>query len=125
MAAGILVFPCKCPAAGETTGILNIPTNISNIFHCTIAALLFASFAYMIGFRFTKSSRSITDKKKQRNKVYLICAGIIVLFMISQVITSLLKISWMTIVNEAFMLWAFSFAWLVKSDKIKYFTDKK
>ena len=124
MALGILVFPCECDAAGETTGILNISTHISNIFHCIIAALLFGSFAYMIGFRFTKTTfRVMNDRKKKRNKTYIICAGIIAFFMLLQVITSLLNIGWMTIVNETFMLWAFSFAWAVKADTFKSFSD--
>ena len=126
MAIGILVFPCECDAADITTGILNISTKISNIFHCIIAALLFGSFAYMIGFRFTKTTfKVMTDHKKIRNKIYYICAGIIALFMLSQAITSLLNIAWMTIVNEAIMLWAFSFAWFVKADGFKQFMDSK
>ena len=44
--------------------------------------------------------------------------------MINQVITSLLNIGWMTIVNEAIMLWAFSFAWAVKADVFIKFRDK-
>lgn len=125
-ALAILVFPCSCDAAGDRTGILYIPTNISNIFHCISAAILFGSFAYMIGLRFTKTDniKSMSENKKLRNKIYYICAGIIVFFMLLQVITSLLNIGWMTIVNEAFMLWAFSFAWAVKADVFVKFRDK-
>ena len=125
MAAGILIFPCDCAAAGETTGILNISTSLSNIFHCIIAALLFGSFAYMIGFRFTKTNRNtITNKKKIRNHIYIICAIAIVIFMAVQAVTALCNIGWMTIVNEAFMLWAFSFAWAVKANVFKKFVDE-
>ena len=126
MAIGILIFPCNCAAADTTVGILNIPVNISNIIHCTVAALLFASFAYMIGFRFTKSNykgEKISNKKKLRNKIFYGCAGIIVLFMLNQVVTSILDIGWMTIVNEAIMLWSFSFAWAVKAGTFKKFND--
>ena len=126
-AIGVLVFPCECDAADITTGILNLSTNISNVFHCISAALLFASFAYMIGFRFTKTAgdvKSMTIYKQIRNFIYKICAGIIVFFMIVQVVTSLLNIGWMTIVNEAIMLWAFSFAWAVKADVFIKFKDK-
>lgn len=125
MALGILVFPCECDAADATTGILNLPTPVSNVFHCVIAACLFGSFAYMIGFRFTKTTIRIqmTDKKEIRNTIYYVCAGIIAFFMLSQVVTSLLDIGWMTIVNEAFMLWAFSFAWAVKAGVFKKFRD--
>lgn len=124
-ALSILVFPCECDAAGATTGILNIPTPISNVFHCIFAACLFGSFAYMIGFRFTKTNEPMrmTGKKEIRNTVYYTCAGIIAFFMLSQVVTSLLDIGWMTIVNEAFMLWAFSFAWAVKAGIFKKFKD--
>ena len=125
MAIGILVFPCECEAADVTTGILNLQTNISHIIHCIIAALLFGSFAYMIGFRFTKTTFKILSSRKQlRNRIYRICAGLIVAFMLSQVITSLLNIGWMTIVNEAFMLWSFSFAWAVKAGFFKKFEDE-
>ena len=124
MAIGILVFPCECDAAGVTTGVLNLPTAVSNVFHCIIAALLFGSFAYMIGFRFTKSGAdSKTSGKEKRNKAYIICAIIIAAFMLNQVITSVLDIKWMTIVNEAFMLWAFSFAWAVKAGMFEQFED--
>ena len=112
----ILVFPCKTSATGPTTGILDLPTNISHVIHCIDALMLFGSFAYMIGCRFTKTGAiELTDGKKRRNTVYRICATVIVSAMLSQAATSILGIGWMTIVNEAIMLWAFSFAWAVKS----------
>lgn len=125
MAAGILVFPCSCDAAGDRTGILNLSTSVSNVFHCICAALLFASFAYMIGWRFTKTDMPMrmTGQKEIRNTVYRACAGVIILFMLCQVVTSLCNIGWMTIVNEAIMLWAFSFAWAVKAGVFIQFKD--
>lgn len=125
MAYGIVLFPCKTSAAGPTTGVFNLPTPISHVIHCIIAALLFGSFAYMIGFRFTKTDKvtALTRGKRKRNIIYIVCASIISLAMISQVITSMLDIGWMTIVNEAIMLWSFSFAWLVKSDTLKFLAD--
>lgn len=126
MALGILVFPCNCEAAGATTGVLNFPSTVSHNIHCVIAGLLFASFAYMIGARFTKSDRAIvfTEGKRKRNTVYYVCAIIIVAFMWLQAITSLFHIGWFTIINEAFMLWAFSFAWAVKADCFRWFDDE-
>ena len=125
MAAGILIFPCSCDAAGDRTGILNLSTPVSNVFHCICAALLFASFAYMIGWRFTKTDMPMrmTGQKEIRNTVYRACAGVIILFMLCQVVTSLCNIGWMTIVNEAMMLWAFSFAWAVKAGVFIQFKD--
>lgn len=126
MAIGILVFPCKCIAAGDTTGVLNIPTGISNVFHCVIAALLFGSFAYMIGFRFTKTDQMyMTEAKHIRNIIYYTCAGVIAFAMLNQVITSLLDIAWFTIINETIMLWAFSFAWAVKAGVFEKFIKGK
>jgi hypothetical protein len=126
MSIGILVFPCETEAADITTGILNIPTHTSHIIHCIIAALLFGSFAYMIGLRFTKTTfRVISDGKKIRNLIYQICASIIIVAMVNQAITSALNIGWMTIVNEAIMLWSFSFAWSVKAGVFKRFLDKE
>lgn len=117
MSAGILIFPCKTSAAGLTTGIFNLPTPISHTIHCIVAALLFASFAYMIGLRFTRHDPVLvlTDGKRKRNNIYRVCAIIIALGMVSQCITSVLDIGWFTIINETVMLWAFSFAWGVKS----------
>ena len=124
MAIGILIFPCNCLAAGPTTGIFNLPTNVSNIIHCIVAALLFGSFAYMIGFRFTRTNcKDMSNGKKKRNLIYIVCASIIVFFMLVQILTSVLGIRWMTIVNEAFMLWAFSFAWAIKAGVFKQFKD--
>lgn len=126
MAALVMAFPCDCEAAGETTGIFNLPTPISHIIHCIVASLLFLSFAYMVGFRFTKTDKNsiMTEDKKKRNKVYKICAIIIAAAMANQVLTSILDIGWFTIINEAIMLWSFSFAWLVKSNKVTKFRDK-
>ena len=125
MAIGILVFPCKCLASGDTTGILNLPTPISNVIHCIIAALLFGSFAYMIGFRFTKTDKiTMSYRKLARNRIYILCTGLIVAAMTNQVITSILNIKWMTIVNEALMLWAFSFAWAVKAGMFQKVVDQ-
>ena len=121
MAYGILLFPCATTASGPTTGVFNLPTPISHVIHCIVAALLFGSFAYMIGFRFTKHDPALvfTDGKRRKNRIYYVCATIIVVAMLIQVMTSIIGIGWMTIVNETIMLWAFSFAWAVKSDLFK------
>lgn len=124
MAFCILLFPCKTSAAGPTTGLLALPTPLSHAIHCICAAGLFGSFAYMIGFRFTKAGSVIlTEAKKKKNLVFRICAGIIALAMVSQFITSLAGVGWFTIINETIMLWSFSFAWAVKSCMIKRWED--
>lgn len=125
MAIGILVFPCKTSAAGETTGLLDLPTIVSHGVHCVVAMLLFGSFALMIGLRFTKHDKALvlTEKKKQRDRIYKSCALIILAAMAMQVLTSLLDVGWFTIINETIMLWAFSFAWAVKAGMFKRWQD--
>lgn len=125
LALMILIFPCECQASGTTTGVLNLPTNVSHYIHCLSAGLLFGSFAYMIGCRFTLRvpTGRITDQKRKRDHAYNGCACLIVVGMITQVVTSLYGIGWMTIVNETVMLWAFSLAWYIKAGGIKKLND--
>ena len=122
----IVAFPCNCPGAGELVGIFNIPVNISAIVHNISAAILFTDFAFMICFAFTKTSGEMTKEKKTRNTIYYVCAGIIVLFEIWQLITALIDFfeGYWTIINEFIMLLAFSFAWLTKGGMFKKLNDK-
>lgn len=104
----VAVFPCYSNAF-DRCGLFMLPTEISSTIHNVSAAVLFMSFAVMILTQFTKGHN------KTRNRIYYICGSVIVLAMLSQVITTILDISWMTIVNEFFMLEAFAVAWIVKS----------
>lgn len=107
----VVIFPCY-NRAFKRCGLFMLPTSISSIIHDISAAILFISFAVMILTQFTKG------QDKRRNTVYYICGAVIVLAMISQVITTILDIDWMTLVNEFFMLEAFAVAWIVKSKAI-------
>ena len=104
----IVIFPCY-NSVFDRCGLFMLPTSISSTIHNISAAILFISFAVMILTQFTKG------QNKTRNRIYYTCGTIIVLAMISQVVTSQLSISWMTVVNEFFMLEAFAVAWIVKS----------
>jgi hypothetical protein len=110
---GVAIFPCYNEAF-DRCGLFMLPTKVSSYIHNTSAVILFISFAAMILTQFTKG------KSKKRNRIYYICGAIIILFIISQVITSILDISWMTIVNEFFMLESFAVAWIVKSRAVFY-----
>lgn len=115
----IVIFPCY-NRVFDRCGLFMLPTSLSKTLHNISAAILFISFAAMILTQFTRGQ----DKK--RNLVYYICGSIIIVFMISQAVTSFLRINWMTVVNEFFMLEAFAVAWIVKSRAviIKYQSDK-
>lgn len=123
-ALGIIIFPCACEMHDRRYCLLGkwISEDVSHIAHCICAGLLFLSFAVMI-LRFRKTSGRMTCKKTMRNTIYLFCSVIILLAMANQVLTSLAGIGWFTIVNEAIMLWAFSFAWLVKGEAFKRWND--
>ena len=105
---GIVIFPTWNDVY-DRCGLFMLPTSLSSTLHNISAAVLFISFAVMILTQFTKGQ----DKK--RNRLYYICGVIIVIAMISQVITSILNIGWMTLINEFFMLEAFAVAWIIKS----------
>lgn len=107
----IVIFPCYNKVF-ERCGLFMLPTGLSSTIHNISAAILFLSFAIMILTQFTKG------QNKNRNRVYYICGIIILAFMLSQVITTQLGITWMTIVNEFFMLEAFAVAWIVKSKAV-------
>lgn len=107
----IVIFPCGTDVF-DRCGLFMLPSSVSSSLHNISAATLFLSFAVMILTQFTKGQ----DKK--RNKVYYICGFVIIAFMISQVITTILHIGWMTLINEFFMLEAFAVAWIVKSKAI-------
>ncbi|MBO7597813.1 MAG: hypothetical protein J6T70_12300 [Bacteroidales bacterium] len=126
-AMGIIVFPCGHEGI-EITGLLGLECGTSFIIHCTFASLMFISFAIMVGYNFTqtKGGDNMTPEKQLRNKIYYTCAGIIGVFMLNQVIASIFGFpGYWTLINEAIMLWAFSFAWLVKAEFFECFNDKK
>lgn len=104
----IVIFPCGNKVY-KRCGLFMLPTATSSTIHNISAAILFLSFAVMILTQFTKG------QNKTRNRIYYTCGTVIVLFMISQVITTILGIGWMTLINEFFMLEAFAVAWIVKS----------
>lgn len=125
-AFGIIVFPCASTLYDPERVMLSkwVSMDLSNIFHCTFAGILFLLFGIFIFFRFTKTNtKKMTIKKTRRNAIYRACAIVIWLFMINQAITSIAGIRWFTIINEAVMLWAFSFAWLVKGEAFKCLND--
>ena len=60
----ICFFPMTyLPEPSIKTGVLHLPSNISNIVHCISAVGFFGTLAYMSYFRFTKTSGIITIQK--------------------------------------------------------------
>lgn len=126
-ALGVAVFPCNTPCVPDNVGLFNLPVNISHIIHCINASVLFITFDFNVLVLFRKSGPEPTDKKKLRNKIYLICGIIIALFIVLQAVSGILKFipTWFptTWFNEFIMLEAFGFAYLVKSEAISKLND--
>ena len=124
---GIIVFPCVSCDVPDRVGLFCLPVNISNTLHCVCASVLFVAFAFNVLVLFRLSEPEPTEKKKLRNTIYLICGIIIIVFMVLQAISVMFTFlpQWFptTWLNEFFMLEAFGFAYLVKSEAIDKLND--
>ncbi|TXH22021.1 MAG: hypothetical protein E6Q95_02865 [Chitinophagaceae bacterium] len=98
--------------------------------HYTSAGLFFLTVSYMIYFQFTKVNTIITSQKLVRNRIFRICARIIVCSML--LVGIILSIPFLTHLLKPFkpVFWlewialiAFGFAWLVKGKM--FFNDKR
>jgi len=127
VAAGIFAwliacFPCY-QAGVELAGIIPVPMSISATIHNISAAAFFLLRAYNILFLFTRTSGNMTPEKRKRNKLYRVCAGVIIGFMALQVVTSTLALDGpYTMANEIGMLNSDGISWLVKGETL--FRDK-
>lgn len=125
---GILIclFPMTCLDAPETkTGILHLPSNISNIIHCIAAFAFFGTLAFMSFFLFTKTNGEITPQKKIKNIIYRVCGiGMLgaFLLMLLQFIPGFncYNLTWIV---EAIALFFFGTSWIVKSDAFPFLHD--
>lgn len=125
---GILIclFPMTYLDAPETkTGILHLPSNISNIIHCIAAFAFFGTLAFMSFFLFTKTNGEITPQKKIKNIIYRVCGiGMLgaFLLMLLQFIPGFncYNLTWIV---EAIALFFFGTSWIVKSDAFPFLHD--
>lgn len=126
---GIVAFPCKGPDADARVGLFSAVARESNKIHLFFASLLFITFAINVLCLFTLGKGELTSQKKRRNRIYRICGFVIIAFIVIQALcVTVLKgriPSWFpnTLINEFFMLEAFAFAYIVKSEAIKSFND--
>ena len=122
----ICFFPMTyLPEPSIKTGVLHLPSNISNIVHCISAVGFFGTLAYMSYFRFTKTSGIITWQKVIKNFIYRVCGiGMIGSFalMLLKLIPGfdMYNLTWIV---EAIALFFFGVSWIVKSDVIKCLQD--
>jgi hypothetical protein len=105
-----------------------VPTSASNptqeTVHLISAAAFFLILAYFSWFLFTKSDQANPNPQKlKRNRIYRICAVIMVLSIASvPVFAAILGDAYfdlnLTFWFEALALWAFGFSWLTKGEAI-------
>lgn len=126
---GILIclFPMTYLADPSVkTGILHLPSNISNIFHCVSAFGFFGTLAFMSFFLFTKSKGEMTKQKKIKNIIYRICGigmiGAFLLMLLNFFDWAPYNLTWIV---EAIALFFFGVSWIVKSDAIPLLKDTK
>lgn len=109
------------------TGVLHLPSNISNIFHCVSAVLFFGTLSFMSFFLFTKTSGEMTKQKKIKNIIYRVCG----IGMLGSFILMLLKfipgvdIYNLTWIVEVIALFFFGASWIVKADAIPFLKEPK
>ena len=75
-------------------------------------------------FRFRKSSGTMTDKKKLRNKFYLVFGIINIINIVFIVLRILLKLpDYFVIIFETVLQICCGFSWLIKSEAFKFLND--
>ena len=118
---GIVLFPCKCAVSPSFTGFFQLPESVSSILHCTCAVIFFCLLAYNDLFLFTKHGEEVTDKKKLRNKVYIVCGiGMLCAMVLMPLPFSFpAKTWWVEMVSLTF----FGISWLTKGGAIPFLND--
>lgn len=127
---GILIclFPMTyLPDPATKTGVLHLPSNVSNIFHCISAVGFFGTLAFMSFFLFTKTGGEMTKQKKIKNIIYRVCGiGMIGAFILMPLNAipgvNIYNLTWIV---EAIALFFFGLSWIVKSDAIPFLKDNK
>ena len=123
----ICLFPMTyLPDPSVKTGILHLPSDISNIFHCISAFAFFAILAFMSFFLFTKTKGKMTKQKKIKNIIYRVCGiGMMVSFLLlflNFLPNPPYNLTWIV---EAIALFFFAVSWIVKADVIPFLQDTK
>lgn len=125
---GILIclFPMTYVAEPSIkTGILHLPSNISNIFHCISAFGFFGVLAFMSFFLFTKTDGNMTQQKKIKNIIYRVCGigmiGSFLLMFLDFFDWAPYNLTWIV---EAIALFFFGVSWIVKSDAFAFLSDR-
>lgn len=118
----IVLFPCNCSIAPDSTGFFMLNKTLSNYVHCFSAGVFFCLLAYNDLFLFTKSYHGYKTKKKNvRNSIYIACGIGMLMAMILQILP--VHFPAKTWVVETVALTFFGFSWLTKGGAFKFLND--
>ena len=123
---GIVLFPCKVSwlETGTRVGFFQIPMEVSHTVHGICAAIFFLAIALNSIFQFTKTRKTMTERKKLRNKIYRICGyGMLVLEVVFFVVRVTNAPGFWTMILEILLLLLFGIAWLVKGEAFPFLND--
>jgi hypothetical protein len=128
-AVGVALFPTKPTVASppsvacQTVAQLSTREQVVGDMHLAFAGLMFVFLAWM-AIRFTNTDSSQPSPQKLlRNRIYQICAIVIVVCLVAAVITSFLPASvkgsfpWLFL-WEALAIFAFGVSWFVKGQTL-------
>ncbi len=119
---GILICLFPCQGGYELAGTFQIPSSISNVIHTVSAIAFFGMLAYNSLFQFTKTGGNMSDKKKARNVIYIVCGiGMIASFAILLLPSFRIRI-WLT---EALALLFFGVSWITKANTYRWLFAEK
>ena len=117
----IVLFPCNCNVASDYVGFFQLAVKVSSVLHCTSAVIFFCLLAYNDLFLFTKHEFEVTDKKKIRNVVYVICGiGMLGAMVLMPLPISFPAKTWWV---EMIALTFFGISWLTKGGAFKFLND--
>lgn len=112
-------------------GVFNLPKKVSMVLHIICGGIFYISLIVITAYNFTRKDSNPTEKKLLRNKVYIVCAILQVIFFAGQFVcmafsvkgnySTTVKIC-TSLVNALFLITA-GFAWFVKGGGIKKLND--
>lgn len=122
----VVLFPCSVGwlDPSDRVGFFQAPMSASSIVHNISAAAFFLLLAANCLFLFTRYDREqgMTEMKRVRNRVYIICGIGMAASLALIAILQLFLRGWVVMAGEILALQFFGFAWLVKGGML--FRDK-
>jgi hypothetical protein len=102
--SALMIALMPCYNGADRAGYFYLTGELNNALHNISAGVFFVTLAAMAFFQFTKG------KDKKKNRIYRICAVVIVLCIAALLVIPGISVYW----TESIMLLAFGISWLVK-----------